>query len=832
MSNSVYQISSLQIQGFRAYLQPKSFDLSQKKCVSIFAPNGHGKSSMIDALEFLFSKEGTIDQLGLRAIGNNAGPAALAHFLADEKKIIPRVSVTISKGKVTLEGAREAGPGKRSKPETVAELSLCFAVSPIIRGHELRKFVEADTAEQRYEEFGGWLGVGALVEAQKNLRELRKGVRAAVEDRSAQIRIGKDLERGTDGVLAEWSDEAVIDHANETLLSPLDRELALKRFDRSDQAFTLVNERAKAEESQVGLGAFRHIRRVAARVYEETVNTRTGERAVAGALASFEKSAERRAVSEAAESAERDKAAKAAFANLWRMAEPLFAEGAAALDDCPVCATPIAKSGVESAEGVRKHLTGHLTELAEYAKASKELAEAIEAAAREKADVSALLLELANLLDDDRLQAQEACEAYRASVSAWVSGPTPCSKAIQSALIDLLIELDRSICEIEQRQGENTYIKAKAKIERLLDLKADWLLAERTTQELSEISEELEEQAAFITGEIRNKVQSMLDSLQGPANEIYRLIQGDRAVPLRLELPPETEKNQQRLHVFIDFAPNRPGVQPSGYLSDSQIHSVALALRIAAIKRFNAKAPIIALDDVVTSYDADHRRAIVGMLGTQCSDCQIIITTHDQRFFDYLKELLDPSSWQFQRIIRLDPDIGPIFDDYRVTGEMIEARWKSGQSAANEMRRAEEEWLLSICRGFGVAIRIRPLERPYAYDRGELASALAAFVKEAKLAPKLEEMAKNRFLATLQQGVVENFGSHFQDNPYAESSLGDEQVRWKEFKEFCGEFSCQKCGRTKFQRIGMMKRPTCAHPNCETQFEFPKNVEAVTGKAA
>lgn len=47
-----------------------------------------------------------------------------------------------------------------------------------------------------------------------------------------------------------------------------------------------------------------------------------------------------------------------------------------------------------------------------------------------------------------------------------------------------------------------------------------------------------------------------------------------------------------------------------GYLSDSQIHSVALALRMAAIQQFNVGAPIIALDDIVTSYDADHRRRI------------------------------------------------------------------------------------------------------------------------------------------------------------------------------------------------------------------------------
>src|SRR3546814_2792612 len=89
---------------------------------------------------------------------------------------------------------------------------------------------------------------------------------------------------------------------------------------------------------------------------------------------------------------------------------------------------------------------------------------------------------------------------------------------------------------------------------------------------------------------------------------IYHAIQGDDAPPVRLELPSEEDATQQRLMLLIDFASNRAGVQPAGYLSDSQLHSVALALRLAAIRTFNTRLPLIALDDVVTSYDADHRR--------------------------------------------------------------------------------------------------------------------------------------------------------------------------------------------------------------------------------
>jgi hypothetical protein len=327
-------------------------------------------------------------------------------------------------------------------------------------------------------------------------------------------------------------------------------------------------------------------------------------------------------------------------------------------------------------------------------------------------------------------------------------------------------------------------------------------------------------QATIISAEIRKKVQALLDKLQTPMNDIYKLIQGAGATPIRLELPAEDDTNQQRLNLLIDFAKNRTGVQPGGYLSDSQIHSVALALRMAAIQQFNVGAPIIALDDIVTSYDADHRRTIAGLIATMFGNCQILITTHDERFFNYLKDQLEAKAWHFTRIIGLDRAYGPRFADHKVSDEMIEARWAAGQSAANEMRQAEEEWLLGICRDFGVSVRIRPLERAYSYERSELASALAGLLKDTRLVPALVAGVNNRFLDSLVKGEIENFGSHFQDGPYGDGSIGDEKARWEEFKTFRSQFACKKCSRTKFQRPFTLKKPICAHDGCEAQFEF------------
>jgi len=191
-----YFLQSLSLSGFRAYLQPKTFDFSKKRCLAIFAPNGSGKSSVIDAFEFMFSKDGSLERLGQRAINNQAGPLALAHNLADEAKIAPSVRIAVTSGKDVTEGSRSATGAKRPISPVAATLNAYFTVPPIIRGHVLRTFVEVHTAEQRYTDVANWLQLGPLAEVQKNIRALRTQVKAVVEDAAilqrADTQLGKE----------------------------------------------------------------------------------------------------------------------------------------------------------------------------------------------------------------------------------------------------------------------------------------------------------------------------------------------------------------------------------------------------------------------------------------------------------------------------------------------------------------------------------------------------------------------------------------------------------------------------------------------------------------
>ena len=344
----------------------------------------------------------------------------------------------------------------------------------------------------------------------------------------------------------------------------------------------------------------------------------------------------------------------------------------------------------------------------------------------------------------------------------------------------------------------------------------------RTKAHLAQLHRHLTDQIQIIEDRINDHIQTLLAGLQEEVSRLYQKMQqpvDPDPSKIGFWISPDPTKNQQQVRLAVDFAPNRKNVAPTGYLSDSQIHSVAIALRLAAIRMFNTSAPIIVLDDIVTSYDADHRKNIASTIAEELAGFQIVLVTHDEQFFLLLKDHLPDSEFEFRRITQIDPGYGPVFSNYQTPDRVVDRKLAKGESAGEEIRKIEEEWLLRICREFVVDVSIRPVDRPFQYDRSELATALQRFLKDRKISPPQVPGITNQFLTSLSQGQVENFASHFSDNPNRWGSSGDERTRWEEFKYFRGMFVCTNCGKDRFKRPKGMDQPVCR--SCETKFDFP-----------
>lgn len=819
MSEEIH-LDRIRLAGFRAYLKEQEFSFYEKrpKSLAIFAPNAKGKSSLVDALEFFFSQEGTLERLGERTSGSKPGRQPLEHVKAETEKVAARVAIYFREGQEVFGEPRVVGI-QNVAPLTPSALRVLERQKHefIIRGYQLRSFVEGKTPEERYAEVSRWFGLESLVVIQRNLRALRSRVKESVErDQAFKIRL-QDLSKATGYAVQIWDEDRVCDWFNRTQLQPLEKSLSISSLRDDNDEHRAIEARKTAEDEALGLTVLRQIVVALQAIVMETDDGKQ-------MLPRFERCVSELQSAANSEAVEKAKAADAVFKDLWEKAKAVLNDGSVQTSACPVCETPFDQGPKGSREAVCIHISAQLGKLAAYAAAQAKVTQA-KASLQTSLDIFKTGMNVARTVLEPANEpaAIAMIIAYEAALRDWVPGMAlPQSAELRTTLLRLTATMQARKVAIEKSRGEKTFAKALAKLDELIDLKAKIDLAAKTKAEMQKLQASLDGSASVIGQEIAAQVKAMLGQLMGELNSCYASIQAgtDQVRRVELRLPDVDERAQQRMELVFDYAENRKGVNPAGYLSDSQIHTLALSLRLAAIKMFNIGLPWIVLDDVVTSYDADHRKNIVKTLVERFEGFQVLLVTHDEMFFRFLRDQLPTQSWTFRRITELDANFGPRFSDHRVADEEIDDLLARGERAGNEIRQAEEEWLLDVGRAFGVDIRIREPEKAFSYGRYEMATALAKFLKEKKLTPPLVPGNANAFIASIQSGVIENFESHFSDAPYASGSSGDDKARWNEFKEFRALFKCpnQSCAKAQFHRPDGSALPLCR--KCGRSFSF------------
>ena len=815
-------IEAFRLTGFRAFLRSQEFQLRRGDAplnFAVFAPNAKGKSSLVDAFEFYFSEDATLQRLGARAAERYAGRAALEHVDAQDKGVNPSVQFWFREGTEKFGDCRNVSQKITPLPAAAARVLARCALPFVIRGYEPRRFVEEETSERRYKEIVAWLGLQPLLTIQENLKALRRQVKQRAEDSTKRQERLRDLVRITGNAVTEWDEADICAWLNSSVISKLDKALTLTALSEDEAGYQALKERKAVEDEKIGIASLKRFLTQIEDLYKQPPGDGEG---AAGAVPNLGSAVTDFGIAASRESEERVKASQTVFSSVWAAAKSVFENNQIPLEACPVCDTQFPATPHGSRDAIQITLDTKLHGLADYQVAETGLKTARDVLSRANQALAASLENLTSSLKNtgyaDKIN---SVMAYEQALATWKTGHrAPDSAAAVGELIALHRNISEETRRIEEGQGEETYAGALRTVESLIKLKGDLRRIELTKVQLLRLNDRLNEQSHVINTAFVSHTQNLIGELKDKVNELYRGIQGDGTdtPPIRLELPDEEDTNQQRLQLVIDFARNRKGVVPTGYLSDSQIHALALSLRLAAIRLFNGGVPVIVLDDVVTSYDADHRKSIAAMLAKHFSDHQVVLVTHDERFFMLLQDHQPRSTWSFRRIAELKPDFGPAFHDYRTPDEVIQAKLDSGQGAANEIRQAEEEWLLDICRAFRVKVVIRPIDRPYKYERSELASGLASFLKTAGIAPPQVPGIASPFLVSLQKGNVENFGSHFSDNPCEGASSGDEKTRWKEFTYFRDQFACKNCGKKRFVRPDQLKVPVCE--KCNRPFSF------------
>ena len=220
---------------------------------------------------------------------------------------------------------------------------------------------------------------------------------------------------------------------------------------------------------------------------------------------------------------------------------------------------------------------------------------------------------------------------------------------------------------------------------------------------------------------------NLLRQISGRVAKIYSALHPGEDLD-SVSIEPWTAKG---VELTINFYGSRQR-PPHGVLSESHLNSLAIALFLAMAGSFNEKLGFLILDDVINSFDVEHRGRLAELLADGFGEWQLIVLTHDQQFFEHLSRRAP--SWRKIEFTSWSHASGPRTTRYETSGTLAAARERlqSGdvQGAATKGRRALEELLQEVCEALWAPL---PFRRGQANDKreiGELFVGLRRALKE------------------------------------------------------------------------------------------------------
>jgi len=165
------------------------------------------------------------------------------------------------------------------------------------------------------------------------------------------------------------------------------------------------------------------------------------------------------------------------------------------------------------------------------------------------------------------------------------------------------------------------------------------------------------------------------------------------------------------LQLAIEFLGKVDSCDPRAFLSEGHLDSLGLCLYLATVRIFNNSGSLLVLDDVLTSIDREHRHRVAELLLEDFSDFQLVITTHDEYWFDLLQSKVlargEQDKWRFKRIARWTLEKGPESAAYEGTWGWIESNLVEGayRELGGPLRLVLEDFLKRVADKMELKVR-------------------------------------------------------------------------------------------------------------------------------
>jgi recombinational DNA repair ATPase RecF len=665
------RIERLEIRAFRGVSDALVIDLAGGRSLLVFGDNATGKSTIADAIEWFLT--GRIEYLTKE--NRSSGLRSAASDPGEETSVMVQTTGELG-GRMTL----DAGP--RPEVADVAAREYC-----LLRGRDLTDFVEK-TKGEKWGALARILGLEPAEAFRKDLYSARRGLRGT--HRNAQEELRKRAEA------IERRSE--ITNVNET--SILDAAVALCQQAGIDSphSFAEATDEAWLDEQLAGAGATQ--RHGALRALHAEMTAIELNRDVS-ALDGW---------NEFVETADVETKSRLAMLN---NAQELVREQVP--DECPLCGQSI------DAESLRARIERALEEMHE---AARTLDGAVE-------DVSDFLTQIEGVIN--RLEGTRARGAeFGLCFEELPASPLPSARkhvddleAIDPALIDdhaqrLKSWLEPAVELVDQAapqlpEGRESTL---SNLTELTVLARQWNERRHEAAAIGTAKELAERIYHAYAAEQEQHMTAVLHTISQRVADLYASLHPGEGLD---DVSIET-MGEKGVELAVDFYGERRR-PPQQVLSESHMNSLGLAVFLAMHDTYNERLGFLVLDDVVNSFDIEHRGALAHLLATEYENTQLIVLTHDPQFYTRLSR--QAPEWKREEFLGWDYEHGPrtrsvgdepLLDRARM---LLDDDDKTG--AGQRARRALEELLLDACECLEAPL---PFRRGTSNDRREATELL------------------------------------------------------------------------------------------------------------
>lgn len=316
---------------------------------------------------------------------------------------------------------------------------------------------------------------------------------------------------------------------------------------------------------------------------------------------------------------------------------------------------------------------------------------------------------------------------------------------------------------------------------------------------------------------IKEQIQTAFDTISDDLVAYFNILENNHEYIKNPKIKLLTEKDKG-IELEIEFAGN--ALSPAyKVLSESQINSFGLAVFLAAVKHFNSDFKFIILDDVINSFDAFKRPRVIDLISEHFQDYQFLILTHDQIWFDQLIKKF--TMWNRLRFFGWDYPTGPKVEVAKNIFERIdEDIEKDRGTEAGQTLGKYLEWILQVFnQNFEAPIHFK-IDNQYA-----LIELFDTFKKRAK--DKLKETHKlYKKLETFDKDTgFRNYCMHWKDAEYTAEEIKRVFKGWKEIEEMV---QCNgKCKRYfQYDRTSKNIKCRCGDLDLKAEDFYELNVSA------